>query len=78
MGSAIPQGGAFVDAQESRIQVAKYSDMGIADMKGHRFADARNRVFRLGNVDIWVVPSFYLVDLLMFRNCVLKLKNVLI
>ena len=36
----------------------------------------RNRVLRLGNVYMWVVLPFYVVDLLMFRNCVLKLKNV--
>ena len=33
MGSAVTQGGCFADAQESRIQVVKLSEMRIADMK---------------------------------------------
>ena len=36
----------------------------------------RNRVLRLGNIHIWVVPPFYVVDLQMFNKCVLNLKNV--
>ncbi len=35
----------------------------------------RNRVLSFGIVHMWVVPPCYVVDLLMFRNCVLNLKN---
>ena len=35
----------------------------------------RNRVYRLGNVHIWVVLSVKVVDLMMFRNCVFKLRK---
>ena len=36
----------------------------------------RNRVYRLGNVHIYVVPSCRVVDFLIFRNCVFKLRKV--
>ena len=58
----------FVDAHESRIQVAKRSDLGIAVMKGLRLAATQESVLRLGNVHILVVLPCYVVDVLMFRN----------
>ena len=76
MSSAVPQGDRTVDAQESRFQVAKHSDMGIAVMIGLRFADNQEWGLRLGNVHILVVPPCYVVDLLKFMNCVLNLRNV--
>ena len=36
----------------------------------------RNRVFRLRNVQIWVVLSWMVVVLLIFTNSVFKLQNV--
>ena len=42
MGSATPQVGRLADAQESRVQVTKRSDMGSADKKRRRFADAQD------------------------------------
>ena len=50
--------------------------MGIADMKVLRFADIRNRVLRLGNVHVWIVPPCYVVDLLLLRNCIFGLRIV--
>ena len=40
MCSAVPQG-RFVDANESRIQVVKCSNLGIAVIKGLGFADTQ-------------------------------------
>ena len=76
MGSAVSQGCPFADAQESRIQVEKRSEMGNADMKEIDLLMFRNSVFKLGNVLIWLVPSYKVVDLLIFRNSVFKLQHV--
>ena len=67
MYSAAPQVIWFADAQETRIEVAKSSDMN--DMKGLRFAAAQESRFKA-----WVRPA--VVDFLMFRNCLYKLRNV--
>ncbi len=45
MCSAVPQWSCFVDAQESRIQFAKCSDMSISVMKGLRFAGTKESCF---------------------------------
>ena len=34
----------------------------------------KNRVLRRGNVHIWVVPPCYVVDILMLRNSVFRLR----
>ena len=36
----------------------------------------RKRVLKLGYVHIWVVPPSYVVDLLILRNRVFRLRNV--
>ena len=36
----------------------------------------RNRVFREGNVHIFVVPSCVVIDLMVFRNYVFELRNL--
>ncbi len=36
----------------------------------------RNRVLRLGNVHIWAVPPYYVVDLIFLRNRFFRLRNV--
>ena len=46
MGVTVPKGSKFADSQESRIQVAKRSNMGSAEMKGFRFADALEKRFQ--------------------------------
>ena len=91
MGCGVHQWGWFVDAQESRIQAKKLSEMGYDDPQRGWFADAqesriqfvrrsdadwmdfdlpmlRNRVFRYWNVHVCAVPSYEVVDLLVFRN----------
>ena len=45
MGSAVQQWGWFADAQESRFQAAKISEMCSAVMKGLRFADTQESCF---------------------------------
>ena len=76
MGSAVQQRGRFADAQESLIQVAKRSNGFSAVMKDFDFLILRNRVFKLFNFQICVVPSSKVVDLLIFRKSVFKLQNV--
>ncbi len=56
--------------------VCKSSDMGIPVMKGLRFVGTQESCFETWNFHIWVVLPWYVVDLLMFRNCVLNLKYV--
>ena len=46
MVNAVLQGVRCADAQDSRIQVAKSSDMGFAGMKGLRFADVQELRFQ--------------------------------
>ena len=53
----------------------KRSGMGIAVMKGLRFADTQESCFEVANIHIWVVSTRYVVDLLMFRNSVFILQN---
>ena len=36
----------------------------------------KNRVLRLGNVHIWLDSPFYVVDLLILRNCIIRIRNV--
>ena len=50
MSSAIVQEGRFADDHELRFQGAKLSNMDSAEQ-------LRNRIFMLGNVHIWVMPS---------------------
>ena len=76
MSSDVPQGFWLVDAQELRIELAKRLDMGIATWKDFDLLIIRNRVLRLGNVHVWVVSLFYVVNLLMLRNRVLRLRIV--
>ncbi len=45
MNSEVPQGCRIVDAQESRIQFAKRSDVVTTVMKGLRFADIQESCF---------------------------------
>ena len=45
-------------------------------MKDFDFLILRNRVFKLFNFQICVVPSSKVVDLLIFRKSVFKLQNV--
>ena len=45
-------------------------------VKGAHLLLPRNRVFKLRNVQIWVVSSCKGVDLLMLRNRVYRLRNV--
>ncbi len=45
MCSAVPQWSCFVDAEESRIQFAKCSDMSIAVLKGLGFAGTKDSCF---------------------------------
>ena len=57
MCSAVPQGGWFVDAKESRIQFAKRSDMGNAFMKGIRFADTQGSCFETWKCSYEACPA---------------------
>ena len=80
MGSAVLK---FADAQKSFIRVAKRSNVGSTVMKGLRFADTQESCFQALSVQIWIVLSRYMVnafmkdfDLLILRNCFLRLGNV--
>ena len=56
--------GRFDDAQESRFQATKLSNMGSAVLLGGRSADFPNYVFKLKNVQIWIVSKCKRVYLL--------------
>ncbi len=58
------------------MQVANPSDMGNVVIKRFRIADIQEICLRLGNVHIWLVPSCYIVDLLILRNRVFRLRNI--
>ena len=57
MGRAVHQWVWFADAQKSRIQVAKPSEVGSADKKDFDLLMLRNCVFKHGIVHIPLVPS---------------------
>ena len=50
MWSSEPQECSFADAQESRIQFVKRSDLGSADMKGIQFAYAQETPFQIAKI----------------------------
>ena len=76
MGNTVLQGCQLPNSQQLCFQAAKRSDMSSAILQVGRFADAQESLLKVGNVHIWLVPSFKLFDLLMFRYCVLILQNV--
>ncbi len=76
MGSAMLQDGRFADAQKSSFQAAKHSNMSSTIQQEDRFADTQDRVLRLGNVHICVVPPCYVVDLMILRILVFRLRKV--
>ena len=76
MCSAVMKLLGFADTQESCFEAWNRSHMGFSTLLCGRFADSRKRVFRLRNIQIWVVLSWNVVILLIFRNSVFKVRNV--
>ena len=66
--SRVLQGVRKADAQELRIQASIRSDMARADSKDFCLLSHKNRVFRMRNIQICVLPSCKWVDLLLLRN----------
>ena len=75
-GKCCPARCLIADAQESLIQVAKRSNVGIAVVKGLRFADTQELRFEAWKRSHMGCYACYMFDLLILRNCVFRLVNV--
>ena len=76
MGSAVQKWSWFADAQESRLQATKRSEMCSAVIKVPRLGDTKESCLRLWNIHIRVVLPQYMVDLPVLRNRVFWFRNV--
>ena len=66
----------FADTQELCFEAWKRSYNACSDLLCGQFSVLRNRVFRLRNVQIWVVLSWKVVVRLIFTNSVFKQQNL--
>ncbi len=75
MGNAVMKGLRFADTQELCFEAWKLCIMLVQPFYVVNLLILTNRVFRLRNVQIWVVLSWKVVVRLIFTNSVFKLQN---
>jgi hypothetical protein len=75
MGSAVLQGRRFANVKESRFHNAKCSDMGSAILQGGQIFDSQQSRFQAAKLAYMVSAVLNLVDFLILRNIVLRLRN---
>ena len=76
MGSAILQVCRLADLRELCFQPVKRSDMECSKLQGGKFSDSQESIYRLRNIQMWVLPTRKVFDFLLLRNGVFRLRIV--